>query len=137
MLKNILSIIPWGIKQIHRFAAYALAAYIILGSLISLLGNLDATSALNIVGGIGLVLSSFLFIPAAMSADAGHNVTSSIFMATVFSYPVVYLFSLFASNWMPSIEDNSDMALAIAALPIINIVIFIGLITVLIVNEDN
>ena len=125
MIGKIIAAIPWGLRQIHRFAAYALAVYVIVGILVALLGNLDHAYVLNIIGGMGLVAASILIVPAIMSTDSGPSTASSIFIGTVFSYPFVYLFSLFADNLFPSIGKSSDLALAIAALPMINVAVFI------------
>ena len=135
MFKKIIARIPWGLRQIHRFAAYALAVYVIVGTLVALLGNLDNTYVLNIIGGIGLVAAGILIIPAIMSTDSGPSTASSVFIGTVFSYPFVYLFSLFADNLISGIEKNGDLALAIAALPMINVLVFIGMFAVIMIKE--
>jgi hypothetical protein len=135
LFKKIIALIPWGLRQIHRFAAYAMAVYVIVGTLVALLGNLDHTYVLNIIGGIGLVAAGILIVPAIMSTDSGPSTASSVFIGTVFSYPFVYLFSLFADNLIPGIEKNGDLALAIAALPMINVLVFIGMFAIIMIKE--
>ena len=135
LISKLSAIIPWGLKKIYHYSAYAIIAYILLGTAFSLVSELDVVYLLNIVFGFGLVLAGILFIPAIMSTDSGPSTASSIFMGTVFSYPLVYLISLFAGSWIPGITPNSDLAIAIAALPLINIVILAGLIARLILKK--
>lgn len=135
MISKLIAIIPWGLKKIYHYSAYAIIAYILLGTLFSLLTNLDLINILNIVFGFGLILAGIMVIPAIMSTDSGSSTASSIFIGIVFSYPFVYLFSLFAGSWIPGIYTNYELALGIAALPLLNVVAFAGLVITLMVKE--
>ena len=107
-----------------------------LGTLFSLLTNLDLINILNVVFGFGLILAGIMVIPAIMSTDSGPSTASSIFIGVVFSYPFVYLFSLFAGSWIPGIDSNYELAIAIAALPLINVLVFAGLVITLMIKEN-
>ncbi|RDH82737.1 MAG: hypothetical protein DIZ80_10685 [endosymbiont of Galathealinum brachiosum] len=113
---------------------YMLGSYIVLATAYALLSNLTVTT-LNIIFGLGLILSGVLYIPAIISTDSGSSTSSNIFISTVFSYPIVYLISLICSRWVPVIEKNESTSIFIAALPLINILVFILLILVLIIKE--
>ena len=135
MFSKLIEIIPWGLKTIHRFAVFAIIAYVLLGSVFSLFSNLDIVYLLNILFGFGLIVALILVVPAIMSTDSGTRTASNIFIATVFSYPLVYLISLFAGSWIPGIESNGDLAIAISALPLINVIIFSGLVITLVITD--
>ena len=128
MIKKLIAIIPWGLNKLYLFSAYALGVYVLLATSYAVLSDLSVTS-LNILFGLGLGLVGILAVPAIMSTDSGPSTISNIFIGTVFTYPFVYLLSLVASRWLPAIASNSELALAVAALPLINVIIFIGLIT--------
>ena len=136
VISKLIAIIPWGLKKIYHYSAYAIIAYIFLGSLFSLLTNLDLINILNIVFGFGLILAGIMVLPAIMSTDSGSSTASSVFIGTVFSYPFVYLFSLFAGSWIPGIDSNYELAIAIAALPLINVLVFAGLVITLMIKEN-
>ena len=87
------------------------------------------------MGGLGLVVAVIRAVPAIMSTESGQSTASSIFIGTFFSYPFVYLVSLFADNLFPGIGKSSDLALAIAALPMINVAVFIGTFAVIMIKE--
>ena len=127
--------IPWGVGKLYILSMYLLAGYVLVGGSYALLADLTVTG-LNIVFALGLLVSAILFVPAIMSTDSGSSMASSIFIATVFSYPVVYLVSLVSSRWVPFVAENEVLALFVAALPLINVLVFISLILILLIKES-
>lgn len=133
-MNKFLKLIPWGISKLYVLSMYMLAAYMLIGCSYALLIDLSVTT-LNVVFGLGLFVVAFLSVPAVMSSDSGPSLASNLFIGTIFSYPFVYLVSLIISRWVPVVADNEGVALYVAALPLINVFIFIGLIVVLIIKE--
>lgn len=126
-MNKLLALVPWGLSKLVLFSSYAMGIYILAGVLFTLLIEVSVNS-LNILFGLGIVLSGVLVVPAIMSADSGSSALSKLFIGTVFSYPLVYLLSLIASRWISVIASNHELALMIAALPLINVMIIFGVV---------
>ncbi len=124
MLNKLIAIIPWAIHKLYIFSAYSLAAYIFFGIVYALLSDLSVTS-LNIIFGFGLGITGILALPAIMSTDSGPSAVSNILIGSVLGYPVIYIISLIASRWVPYVAMNNELALIVAALPLVNVLFFI------------
>ena len=129
---KLIALIPWGLNKIYIFSIYLLSGYMLLGTAYSLISDLSVYT-MNILFGLGLIPFVILAIPAILSTDSGPSTSGTMVATAVASYPIIYIISLIASRWIPGVPVKSDLAIMLAAMPLINVIfLFVILIRILI-----
>jgi len=131
---KLIALIPWGLNKIYIFSIYLLAGYMLLGTAYSLISDLSVYT-MNILFGLGLIPFVILAIPAIMSTDSGPSTSGTMVATAVASYPIIYIISLIASRWIPGVPVKSDLAIMLAAMPLINVIFLFAILIRLIIKK--
>lgn len=131
---KLIALIPWGLNKLYVFSIYLLTGYMLLGIAYSLISDLSVYT-MNILFGLGLIPFLILAIPAIMSTDSGRSTLGTMIATTVASYPIVYITSLIASRWIPGVPVKSDLAIMLAAMPMINVIFLFAVLILLIIKK--
>ena len=131
---KLIALIPWGLNKIYIFSIYLLAGYMLLGTAYSLISDLSVYT-MNILFGLGLIPFVILAIPAIMSTDSGPSTSGTMVATAVASYPIIYMISLIASRWIPGVPVKSDLAIMLAAMPLINVIFLFAILIRLIIKK--
>ena len=131
---KLIALIPWGLNKLYIFSIYLLTGYMLLGITYSLVSDLSVYT-MNILFGLGLIPFIILAIPAIMSTDSGRSTLGTMIVTSVASYPIVYITSLIASRWIPGVSIKSELAIMLAAMPLINVIFLFAVLILLIIKK--